>query len=94
MHSDGNFLSTYFLLNLFSYGQHISENSYWFCHEPETIKRIFERLRNFDGAPNTVRRPFLLGRLWRFVCALTDSGRVRLASGVTARPTSKPVLAA
>ncbi|XP_051155000.1 glucose 1,6-bisphosphate synthase [Leptopilina boulardi] len=35
------------------YGHHISENSYWICHEQETIKCIFERLRNFNGKPNT-----------------------------------------
>lgn len=30
------------------YGHHISENSYWVCHEQETIKSIFERLRNYN----------------------------------------------
>ncbi|XP_011310787.1 phosphoglucomutase-2 [Fopius arisanus] len=35
------------------YGHHISENSYWICHNQETIKKIFERLRNFAGQPNT-----------------------------------------
>lgn len=35
------------------YGYHMSNNSYFICHDPETIKRIFERLRNFEG-PNTV----------------------------------------
>lgn len=35
------------------YGYHISSNSYFICHEPETIKAIFERLRNFSG-PNYV----------------------------------------
>lgn len=35
------------------YGHHVSNNSYYVCHEPEKIERIFERLRNFNG-PNTV----------------------------------------
>ena len=36
------------------YGYHVSLNSYYICHEQSTIKKIFERLRNFYG-PNTVR---------------------------------------
>ncbi|KAK0082470.1 hypothetical protein PV325_010353 [Microctonus aethiopoides] len=35
------------------YGRHICENSYWFCHDQEKIRSIFERLRNFKGKPNT-----------------------------------------
>lgn len=35
------------------YGYHVSNNSYFICHESEVIKRIFERLRNYNG-PNTV----------------------------------------
>ncbi|CAD6241646.1 GSCOCG00009322001-RA-CDS [Cotesia congregata] len=35
------------------YGRHINDNSYWICHEQEIIKKIFERLRNFEGKPNT-----------------------------------------
>ena len=31
------------------YGHHISENSYWICHEQDTIKNIFDRLRNYNG---------------------------------------------
>ncbi|XP_054261406.1 phosphopentomutase-like isoform X2 [Macrosteles quadrilineatus] len=34
------------------YGYHISENSYFICHEPEVIKKMFERLRNFGDTPN------------------------------------------
>lgn len=37
------------------YGYHVSSNSYFICHEPETIKAIFHRMRNFDG-PNTVSK--------------------------------------
>ncbi|KAJ8960674.1 hypothetical protein NQ314_006043 [Rhamnusium bicolor] len=31
------------------YGQHVSNNSYYICHDPVLIKRIFTRIRNFDG---------------------------------------------
>jgi phosphoglucomutase/phosphopentomutase len=31
------------------YGYHVSKNSYFICYDPETIKHIFERLRNYDG---------------------------------------------
>lgn len=40
------------------YGYHISNNSYFICHEPPIIKAIFERLRNFDG-PNTYPKAIL-----------------------------------
>lgn len=32
-----------------TYGYHISETSYFLCYDPSTIKRIFERLRNYSG---------------------------------------------
>lgn len=35
------------------YGVHVSSNSYFICHDAEKIKKIFDRLRNFDG-PNIV----------------------------------------
>ncbi|XP_043277545.1 glucose 1,6-bisphosphate synthase isoform X2 [Venturia canescens] len=44
------------------YGRHINENSYWICHEPETIKAIFERLRNFEGVPNTYPKSIVGGK--------------------------------
>ncbi|XP_006629979.2 phosphopentomutase [Lepisosteus oculatus] len=31
------------------YGYHISENSYFICHDAATIKALFERLRNYEG---------------------------------------------
>ncbi|XP_015412961.1 PREDICTED: glucose 1,6-bisphosphate synthase [Myotis davidii] len=31
------------------YGYHISKTSYFLCYDPNTIKSIFERLRNFDS---------------------------------------------
>uniref|UniRef100_A0A673IAX0 Phosphoglucomutase-2-like n=1 Tax=Sinocyclocheilus rhinocerous TaxID=307959 RepID=A0A673IAX0_9TELE len=31
------------------YGYHISKNSYFICHDQDTIKRLFERLRNYAG---------------------------------------------
>ncbi|XP_075055804.1 glucose 1,6-bisphosphate synthase [Mixophyes fleayi] len=32
-----------------TYGYHISKTSYFLCYEPITIKRIFERLRNYNA---------------------------------------------
>ncbi|NXA38091.1 PGM2L synthase, partial [Eudromia elegans] len=32
-----------------TYGYHIAKTSYFLCYDPPTIKRLFERLRNFDG---------------------------------------------
>ncbi|KGL79059.1 Glucose 1,6-bisphosphate synthase, partial [Tinamus guttatus] len=32
-----------------TYGYHITKTSYFLCYDPPTIKRLFERLRNFDG---------------------------------------------
>lgn len=37
-----------------TYGYHFTINSYYLCYEPKTIKKIFERIRNFKEAPNTV----------------------------------------
>ncbi|KAK2578945.1 hypothetical protein KPH14_011149 [Odynerus spinipes] len=37
-----------------TYGWHISQNSYWICHESDTIKAIFEHLRNYNGHENTL----------------------------------------
>uniref|UniRef100_A0A8C5QYS0 Phosphoglucomutase 2 n=1 Tax=Leptobrachium leishanense TaxID=445787 RepID=A0A8C5QYS0_9ANUR len=31
------------------YGYHISKNSYFICYDQETIKSLFEALRNYDG---------------------------------------------
>lgn len=36
------------------YGHHISDNSYWICHDKEIIDAIFNRLRTFDGKENSV----------------------------------------
>ncbi|XP_028830984.1 phosphopentomutase [Denticeps clupeoides] len=34
------------------YGYHITKNSYFICHDQDTIHRLFERLRNYTG-PST-----------------------------------------
>ena len=31
----------------FRYGFHISSNSYYICHDPSTIKQMFEEIRNY-----------------------------------------------
>ncbi|XP_072748203.1 phosphopentomutase isoform X2 [Anoplolepis gracilipes] len=36
------------------YGHHISDNSYWICHDSDVINAIFERLRNYSSKPNTM----------------------------------------
>ncbi|XP_065173251.1 phosphopentomutase [Atheta coriaria] len=39
------------------YGNHVSNNSYYICHDGPTISKIFERLRNFNGSrsyPNNI----------------------------------------
>lgn len=40
------------------YGFHYTSNSYFLCYEPDTITKIFERIRNFHGM-NTVRTTLL-----------------------------------
>ncbi|XP_052748766.1 phosphopentomutase [Galleria mellonella] len=38
------------LVNLYAeYGYHVTHNSYYICHEPATIERIFRRIRNYHG---------------------------------------------
>ena len=37
------------------YGYHVAFVSYYLCYEPVVIQRIFNRLRNFHGAEQTVR---------------------------------------
>jgi len=32
------------------YGYHMSKNSYFLCHDADTIKAMFDRLRNYDGS--------------------------------------------
>ncbi|KOC68335.1 Phosphoglucomutase-2 [Habropoda laboriosa] len=44
------------------YGYHISKNSYCICHEPDVIKKIFERLRTYFGEPNTYPSSILNGK--------------------------------
>lgn len=44
-----------------TYGFHMSNNSHYICHDPKTIKRIFERLRNFTGK-NTYPTGILNGK--------------------------------
>ncbi len=43
------FVNHSFHIVFFRYGYHISKNSYFICHNQDTIKQMFERLRNYDG---------------------------------------------
>ncbi|KAI4503506.1 hypothetical protein M0802_001728 [Mischocyttarus mexicanus] len=45
-----------------TFGRHISENSYWICHDSNTIKAIFERLRNYNGNENVYPTSILDGK--------------------------------
>lgn len=50
------------------YGYHYTNNSYFICHEPDTIIKIFERIRNFQNAQNTVRICFTIQiKLWNIL---------------------------
>ncbi|KAK4472742.1 hypothetical protein MN116_003966 [Schistosoma mekongi] len=44
------------------YGQHISNNGYYFCYEPEKIVKMFNRLRNWPNEPNPKGYPQKVGR--------------------------------
>ncbi|KAI1292771.1 Phosphoglucomutase-2 [Halotydeus destructor] len=46
---NGRSLSEHLKFIYSEYGYHTSLNSYYICHEPEIIKRIFTRLANFHG---------------------------------------------
>lgn len=70
-----------------TYGYHCTNCSYLFCDKAPVIKRIFERLRNFqNGSPNTYPKSILNGEF-----AIKD---VRdLTTGVdTSQPDGKAVL--
>ena len=45
-----------------TYGFHFSINSYFFCHEPEKIKKIFERIRNWNGESEAYPKTILNGK--------------------------------
>lgn len=48
------YYNKFIILILYRYGHHISNNSYWICHDSDVIKAIFERLRNYSSKPDTV----------------------------------------
>lgn len=58
------------------YGYHVSHNSYYICHEPSTIQKIFRRIRNYEGPGQYPRRVGSCG-----VTRVTD-----FTAGVTAPP--------
>ena len=57
---------------VFRYGHHVSKNSYYICHDQQVIKSLFERIRNFDGAPNTVSVICLLESALLDVLVMSD----------------------
>ncbi|KAL0267139.1 UNVERIFIED_CONTAM: hypothetical protein PYX00_009491 [Menopon gallinae] len=53
------------------YGQHITLNSYYICHDPSTINRIFHRLRNFAEETNkSYPKSILRGKY--VICGVRD----------------------
>lgn len=44
------------------YGYHISNNSYYFCYEPEKITSMFYRIRHWPNNPDSAGYPQNLGR--------------------------------
>ncbi|VDP83502.1 unnamed protein product [Echinostoma caproni] len=44
------------------YGFHVTNNSYYFCHEPAKINAMFERIRHWPHNPSPVGYPQQLGR--------------------------------
>lgn len=45
------------------YGFHYTNNSYFLCYEPDVIVNIFNRMRNFQQASNTVKQVQLKTKL-------------------------------
>ncbi|XP_037087325.1 phosphoglucomutase-2-like [Pollicipes pollicipes] len=37
-----------------TYGFHTTNNSYYICHDPSVVRRLFERIRSLGGSPGTV----------------------------------------
>jgi len=68
------------------YGYFLTNNSYFICHDPSTIDRIFSRLRNYDGS-NSPSFP-------KSIANLTVTGVRDLTIGFDTSnpPTYKPLL--
>ncbi|XP_005106032.1 phosphoglucomutase-2 [Aplysia californica] len=49
LYSSGTTLSKQLEVIYQTYGYHMSSNSYFKCYDADTIKAMFERLRNYDG---------------------------------------------
>lgn len=47
-----------------TYGHHITLNSYYICHQPEILRAIFHRLRNFNETTDQVKLIFT-----QFICS-------------------------
>lgn len=69
-----------------TYGYHYSITSYYLCYEPEKIVRIFERIRNWEGA-SAQYPPFILEGKYKI------SGIRDLTTGIdTSQPDGKSTL--
>ncbi|VDQ02656.1 unnamed protein product [Trichobilharzia regenti] len=45
-----------------TYGEHISNNGYYFCYEPEKITQMFDRIRHWPNKPGPKGYPQKLGQ--------------------------------
>lgn len=59
-----------------TYGFHYSINSYFICHDPAKIERIFNRVADLNG-PNSVRCPLLLMNIFLITSFSCNSTSLR-----------------
>jgi len=60
LHQEGKTLLDQLQQIYTTYGYHVSCDSYYLCHDPPTIKKIFERIRSLEGPgsyPSSIPNP-------------------------------------
>ena len=67
----------------FRYGVHVSNNSYYLCYSPTTIKNIFNRIRTLDNGQ--VSKKFSSISLEK-----NESNASQIASGILGRYLKRP----
>jgi len=79
------------------YGFHCSQTSYFICHDQKLIKRVFEKLRNWEGTEKTYPRTVCDGRYRvtgiRDLTTGYDSRTVSLVAELPSSPSSQMVTA-
>lgn len=73
-----------------TYGYHYSMNGYFLCYEPETIDKIFERIRNWNGKSGAYP-PFILDGKYKIksIRDLTTGTDTSRPDGKAQLPSSK-----